>query len=108
MTPDRIREIREFLAKITQGKWYSDHNDKIEFVGPYLLNENMGILARFTHYGKMREDAKFVAKCPTIVSELLAEVERLQDFEIAFNHIMETKQNEKILEEIEQSGKGES
>ncbi len=70
-----IEEIKGLLEGITQGEWETKENGgKGELVGITSPKSNWFIAEEV-----LKKDASFIAAAPTIIRDLLAEVERLQD-----------------------------
>lgn len=68
-------EIKKMLEGITQGEWETKENGgKGELVGITSPKSNWFIAEEV-----LKKDASFIAAAPTIIRDLLAEVERLQD-----------------------------
>lgn len=72
----RIEEIKARLAKITPGKWKFKHSGNMH--GSSIELDNGGVLAVTTSYGRMREDAQFIAQAPSDVAYLLERIEALE------------------------------
>jgi hypothetical protein len=68
-------EIKKMLEGITQGEWETKENGgKGELVGITSPKSNWFIAEEV-----LKKDASFIAAAPTIIRDLLAEVERLQE-----------------------------
>ena len=84
MTKERIAEIRAMLVGISPAPWgVSDYRDSPEIVK---VGEQFWTIAKmvryFAHHDKIAADTVLIAAAPTVIAELLDEVEWLQTKEV--------------------------
>ncbi|MED0736247.1 hypothetical protein [Aneurinibacillus thermoaerophilus] len=74
MTDQELKEIRDDLSLITEGKWFR-YNDETSWVAAWDEENECDIPVCECHE---LEDAMFIEKAPEYVRRLLDEVERLR------------------------------
>lgn len=80
MNKEQLDAIKERIAKATPGEWSTELcYDRL--IGTYLLLTDKGELVLSTYDNPTKQDAKFIAHARQDVPALVAEVERLQQFE---------------------------
>jgi hypothetical protein len=71
-----LKEAKALVAQATPGPWNSVLGNG-RWDTPTVETMHGGQLARATHYGKMREDAKLMSSSVTVIPQLIAIIERL-------------------------------
>lgn len=86
MEVKRLQEIKELLGKITQGEWIA-LSDRIQ---QKQTSDNGELIAVVVDPDMTFHDSEFISQCPTIVRELIAEVERLEKIKDMDDLIMDS------------------
>lgn len=78
MTPERRAEIEDWLGRITPGAWFYETRDGS--VQSRTIEDDGWVNEDIVYYiANADQDGPFLAAAPSIIRELLAEIDRLND-----------------------------